>query len=206
MPARSPHPETLRSMFRTMPWLLPAADMTLVTRAQVVPSPNNLVHCGATFFFFFLSARLTAGCLSCFSGNTHSSCPCLLLHCTPKSIASQDIIHSSVLCLAGTSGLSFSPVRLLFMLSSIPRNDLREGGTKIGQELWKLRMLLKSKQNTCSVSENWKCVGTVMNVSVLSVNEQGCWGTRITRRAVMVRKGPKSSAPDPVELALSGAL
>lgn len=34
-----------------MPWLLPAADMTLVTRAQVVPSPNNLVHCGATFFF-----------------------------------------------------------------------------------------------------------------------------------------------------------
>lgn len=91
------------------------------------------------------------------------------------------------------------------MLLSVPRNDLREGGTERAQELLKLCMLLKSKQNKCSVSEKRKCVGKVMNISVLRMNEQGCWGAdrRIARRVVMVKKGPKSSALDLVKLALS---
>lgn len=67
------------------------------------------------------------------------------------------------------------------MLLSVPRNDLREGGTEIAQELLKLRMLLKSTQTKCSVSEKRKCVGTVMDISVFRVNEQkdskeGCDG------------------------------
>lgn len=91
------------------------------------------------------------------------------------------------------------------MLWSVPRNDLGEGRTEIAQELLKLRTLLKSKQTKCSVSEKRKCVGTVMNVSAWRMNEQGCWGTdrRTARRAVMVKKGPTSSALDLVKLALS---
>lgn len=94
------------------------------------------------------------------------------------------------------------------MLLSVPRNDLREGGTEIAQELLKLRMLLKSTQTKCSVSEKWKCVGTVMDISVFCVNEQGSLGTnrRIARRAVMVKRGPKSCALDLVKLALSLSL
>lgn len=199
-----PQPETLRSIVRTMLQLLPATDMILVTRVLVVCFPKNLTLWW--MLLFFSTARLRAGCLPSFSGgNTHSPHPSLLLHCVPKSRASWDIIHSPVPCLAQTSGLSCSPVRLLFMLWSVPRNDLGEGGTEIAQELLKLRMLLKSKQAKCSVSEKRKCVGTVMNVSAWCVNEQGCWGTdgRIARRAVMIKKGPKSSALDLVKLALS---
>lgn len=95
--APHPQPETLRSIVRTMLQLLPATDMTLVTRVLVVCFPKNLTLWWMLLLLLFLTARLRAGCLQALVVET-PTLPTPPSYCTVCPRAEPPEISSTLQC------------------------------------------------------------------------------------------------------------